>query len=351
VVHQTGFGGKAGVMANFRRVATLVLAIAPVVAGAQTPQQATPASQAGAAPAATPGSTTAPAPKAPPSASSPSYVTSENFYRPGAKTQPAVSAPSAAKPSAATPAMQPAVAIKPNSLPAAPQPAPVSAVPEVHVPQPALVQPAVIASPSPASGVTPAAVDYASGQLSVVADNAPLGFVLNLIAAKTGAVIDLVPELQNEPVVARLGPGPARDVLTALLDSPRIDYIVLGGDDTGGKLQRIMVRLRHSVGLATAAAMRPVQLKQENPEEEEKLDQNGHLTSTGAADTQLSQQQRMANWQKSREAMRTAEIKQQAQDRENEKNNPSFPDPPALPQDNQPVDPPQNPPQDNPSQR
>ena len=185
----------------------------------------------------------------------------------------------------------------------------------------------------------------------MVADNAPLGFVLKLIAAKTGAVVDLVPELQNEPVVARLGPSPVREVLTALLDSPRIDYIVLGEGDEAGKLQRIVVRMRHSFALYAAATPRPLQPKPEDPEEEEKLDQNGHLVSNGpgAADPQLSQQQRMANWQKTREAMRVAEIKQQAQDRENEKNA-SFPDPPAPPQE-QPPDPPQSPQPENPPQR
>ena len=174
----------------------------------------------------------------------------------------------------------------------------------------------------------------------MVAENAPLGFVLNMIAAKTGAVVDLAPELQNEPVVARLGPGPVREVLTELLDSPRIDYIVLGGSDEGDRLQRVVVRIRHSMGVFAMAPSR-VQPKQEDPDQEVKLDPNGHLISSGEteAEPQLSQQQRMANWQKARESMRQAEIKQQAQERENNAN--GSPDPPAPPQDSQPANPPQ----------
>jgi hypothetical protein len=347
-------------MSGFKKIAALVLAIAPLVAGAQAPQQANPAPQAGAQPpATTSGSTAAQAPQAQSSASSPRYVTSENFYRPGAKPQPAVSAPSTAKPSPATPAALPAVAIKPNDMLATPRPAappsvPIrAAVPAIQVPQHASVQPPTVANPGAASRAVPAAVDYASGQLSVVADNAPLLLILNMIAAKTGAVVDVAPELQSEPVIARLGPGPVREVLTALLDSPRIDYIVLGGDDEGARLQRIMVRTRHAFGPTAVAAMRPIQPKPEDANEEEQLDQNGHVISngTGTANSQLSQQQRRANWERTREAMRLAEIKQQAQERENEQSNPSFPDPPSQPQGNQPGDPPQNPPQDNPPQR
>ncbi len=177
----------------------------------------------------------------------------------------------------------------------------------------------------------------------MVADNAPLGFVLNLIAAKTGAVIDLVPELQNEPVVARLGPASVREVMSALLDSPRIDYIVLGAGDETGALQRVVVRTRHSMGLFAMSAPRAPQPKQEEAAEEETLDQDGHLVSNGRTPTQA--QQRMQNWQRSREAMRAAEIKQQAQERENDRN--GSPDPPAPPQNN-PPDPPQNQPENPP---
>jgi len=327
---------------------------APVVASAQTAKQPNPAPQAAAqAPAANPGNSATPKPS--PSANSHRFVTSDNFYRPGTKPQPSTPAPSPTNPPAATPVTQPAAAVRPSItappriVPAQPAPLNVS-VPDVRVAQPAPVVPAILATPSAGSGaVTNAAVDYASGQLSVVADNAPLGFVLKLIAAKTGAAIDLAPELQNEPVVARLGPSPVREVLTALLDSPRIDYIVLGGSDDGDKLQRVVVRMRHGMGLFAVVAPRP-QPKPVDPEEEVKLDQNGHLISSGKteADPQLSQQQRMANWQKARESMRLAEVKQQEQERENDKN--ASPDPPAPAQET-PADPPQNPPQGDPPQR
>jgi hypothetical protein len=230
--------------------------------------------------------------------------------------------------------------------PAAPvvRPVPVAvSIPEIRMPQPALVQPVVITS---SSASTPgmhdsAAVDYSSGQLTVVADNATLSTVLKLVAAKTGAVVDLAPELQNEPVVARLGPSSVREVLTGLLDSPRIDYIVFGTGDEPGSLQRIVVRTRHSFGQVAMAAIRQPQPKQQDPDEDVKLDANGHLMTNPAstAENAAAQQQRMEDRQKMREQMRQAEIKQQAEDREREKT--QAPGPPAPQNTPDPENPPQ----------
>jgi hypothetical protein len=185
-----------------------------------------------------------------------------------------------------------------------------------------------------------AAVDYAHGQLTVVSERATLGQVLKLVAAKTGGVVDVSPELQNEPVVASIGPGPVREVLTGLLDSPKIDYIIMGTGDTG--LERIIVRTRQSFGRTAMAAVHPAQPQpQPQPEEEAKADETGHLPNgLTPAEAKLTQEQLMENWKKTREQMRLAEIQQQAQDRENEKNQvepqPEQPTEPPAPPDNPP---------------
>ncbi|MGC2695708.1 MAG: hypothetical protein WA738_07950 [Candidatus Angelobacter sp.] len=178
-----------------------------------------------------------------------------------------------------------------------------------------------------------AAVDYVSGRLTLVSDSAPLGYVLKLIARKTGAVVDLAPELQNEPVVARLGPGPVREVLTSLLDSPRIDYIVLGTGDEPGSLKRIVVRARHSG--VTMANIRAAQARQGATNDEQNGDPND------SPDAQLTQQQLMENWKKVREEKLQAEIQQQAHDRENERNQPSQPPIPENPPQETQANPPQ----------
>ncbi|HZS28886.1 MAG TPA: hypothetical protein VFB76_16785, partial [Candidatus Angelobacter sp.] len=312
------------------KAAKLVLAIViPALAGAQVPQQAKPSPQVpSAAPAANSNAAVTPTQRTSP-AVSPRYVTSENFYRPSAKPQTAIPAPPVMRP------VQPMVAPRPNT--AVPlQPTTIAAVPQVQAPQAA----------HPVT--TSALVDYASGQLTVVSDDAPLGYVLKEIAAKTGAILDVAPELQNERVAARLGPASVREILTRLLDSPQIDYIVLGTGDEPGSLQRIVVRARGRAGQIAMAGTRQPQANpvQENFEQQPQTMQpqigmNGPMNA--------AQTQRMENWQKAREEMRLAEIKKQAQERENEQNNPSFPDPPAI-ENNQPVDPPQNPQTENPPQ-
>jgi hypothetical protein len=263
---------------------------------------------------------------------------SQNQFR---SNQPINSAQPAARPVIPQPVIAPAV----QPRPAPPQPiqpaipAPVVAQPPVQQP---VAQPVVAASSNGG-----AAVDYSHGQLTVVSERATLGEVLKLVAAKTGGVVDVAPELQNEPVVARLGPGPVREVLTGLLDSPKVDYIVMGTADSHSGLQRIVVRTRQSFGRTAMAAVHPA-LTQPQPEEQAKADETGHPPNGPTpAEAKLTQEQLMENWKKTREQMRVAEIQQQAQERENEQNHPQVE--PEQPQPEQPTEPP--PPPDNPPQR
>jgi hypothetical protein len=184
------------------------------------------------------------------------------------------------------------------------------------VQQPAVINAAGAAAPHSST----AAVDYASGKLTVVADNVSLGALLKLIATKTGAQVDVAPELQNEPVVARLGPESVREVLSRLLDSPRVDYIVFGTGDEPGSLQRIVVRRRNSFG--QMAGLRP----QSNPAQpaQQQLDPDGNpIPQANFAGAQMTQEQRMEAWKKTREEMLQAEIKKQAEDREQEATQPA----------------------------
>jgi hypothetical protein len=209
-------------------------------------------------------------------------------------------------------------------------------------PQPSALLPAIITPPAPnRAGQDLAAVDFSHGELTVVAQHATLGLVLKLIGARTGAVIDMAPELQNEPVVAQLGPGPAHEVLVALLDSPRIDYIVLApGNDPNG-VQRIVVRTRQAFARVGIAPIQPSQSRPSEAEPGTRPTRNG----LSSVDANMTQEQRMENWQKAREAMRQAEIKQQAEDREREKTEPQpapQPEPqPAAQPEPQPDNPPQ----------
>ncbi|HEY2169769.1 MAG TPA: hypothetical protein VGJ30_09105 [Candidatus Angelobacter sp.] len=181
------------------------------------------------------------------------------------------------------------------------------------VPAP-IAQPVVTPAPSPEPM---AAVNYTQGQLTVVSQSASLGTVLKLISAKTGAVIDVAPELQNEPVIAQIGPSAVREVMTALLDSPKIDYIIMGSGNGSGGMERILVRTRQSFGRNVIPMSRP---QQPAPAEaaEFKFATGAPAAGVAKPQTQLTQEQLMENWKKVREEKKLAEIEQQRQDRENE---------------------------------
>jgi hypothetical protein len=307
-------------MLNYAKVVRLIVVVAaPVLAMAQaTPGKPSPQQRAQAhAPA------NAPALEPPASPDSRRFASNENYFRAGVRPQPASPAPNSAQSVGSNPAT-------PNSaVNGASHATPLPQRPSAAQPTQTAIAAAVPSRsplPGPAEVISDRvdhdasiAVDYASGQLTVVADHAPLGYVLMLIAGKTGAIVDLAPELQQEPVMASLGPKPVREVLTSLLDSPRIDYIVFGTGDEPGSLQRIVVRRRQSFGNAGLGALRSAQPQQDLSGAQP--DSNGHIISKRAipGEHETTQEQRMEDWKKQRAQMLEAEMKQQAQDRENEK--------------------------------
>jgi hypothetical protein len=73
----------------------------------------------------------------------------------------------------------------------------------------------------------PPQVSYSNGQLLVIAHNSTLADILSAVSSETGAVIDVPPGRGGERVAGRMGPGPARDVLAALLNGSQFDYIII----------------------------------------------------------------------------------------------------------------------------
>jgi hypothetical protein len=86
-----------------------------------------------------------------------------------------------------------------------------------------------------------AGVEYRGGLLSVVAENAELGKLMRLVGTRTGAQIDVAADVANELVMAHLGPASPNEVLTALLDSSHLTYIMIGED----KVSKVVIRRRY----------------------------------------------------------------------------------------------------------
>jgi len=113
----------------------------------------------------------------------------------------------------------------------------------------------VAATPAPQTleqmPAVPPQVTYQGGQLTITARNSTLGDILKVVHAQTGAEIDL-PGPGNDRVVGTFGPGPARDVLAALLYGSHFNYVLLGSETDPQSLNRVMLFARTSASESPA---------------------------------------------------------------------------------------------------
>jgi hypothetical protein len=95
-------------------------------------------------------------------------------------------------------------------------------------------------------------VSFQAGQLTVQAHNSTLADVLREIRKQIGAEFD-VPSNATERVVADIGPGPARDVLTELLNGTHFNYVIVGSLTDPTAVQNVLLTPKTS-GPETASA-------------------------------------------------------------------------------------------------
>jgi len=120
---------------------------------------------------------------------------------------------------------------------------------------------------------TPPQVTYRDGQLSISANNATLSQVLRSVQAKTGASVEMPGGASAERVVAQLGPGQPREVLNALLNGTKFDYIILGVAGNPGAVQKVILTTQTASSSAVNTAqnnrpVQPVQAPEDEPQEE-----------------------------------------------------------------------------------
>jgi hypothetical protein len=141
-----------------------------------------------------------------------------------------------------------------------------SATPPANAPQPAAQPVAAPAAPPPPPPVT---VGFNNGMLSVNAERASLAEVLYQIHVQTGAEIAVPSGAEQEKVIATLGPAPARDVLTQLLDGSPYNFIILGTNQDPNALDRVILSPRASGGMEMNAIAPPPPPQPINDQESE----------------------------------------------------------------------------------
>lgn len=90
----------------------------------------------------------------------------------------------------------------------------------------------------------PPMVTYFRGQLTIVAENSSLADILSAVCKETGAVVDLRPGSGSDRVASRMGPGPARDMLAALLNGSRFDYVMTASPSNPAGVEHIILIAR-----------------------------------------------------------------------------------------------------------
>ena len=98
----------------------------------------------------------------------------------------------------------------------------------------------------------PPSVTYREGRLTIVAQNSTLFDILSAVRKATGAAVDAPPASAGERVATHLGPGTPRDVLAALLNGSRFDYILLSPPEDPGGVRRLILSPRSGSGAAAA---------------------------------------------------------------------------------------------------
>jgi hypothetical protein len=81
-------------------------------------------------------------------------------------------------------------------------------------------------------------VTFEGGKLTVIAHNCTLADVLHAIKKQMGADVD-VPPGATERVVADLGPGAPRDVITDLLNGTHFNYVIVGSPTDPSAVQSL----------------------------------------------------------------------------------------------------------------
>jgi hypothetical protein len=159
----------------------------------------------------------------------------------------------------------------------------------------------------------PPEVNFAGGQLKIVARNSTLADVLHAVHKETGAQVDLPPNA-NERVVAMLGPGSTRDVLVSLLNGTHFNYVMLGSPADPTSVERVVLTQRtgpEAVNTASAAPppgqpgmpnrfQQPVQVQQAEAEaepEDNSAEAQDDSNGDNADDQQQADQQQQGEQQ------------------------------------------------------
>ena len=111
--------------------------------------------------------------------------------------------------------------------------------------------PTATPAPVPARPVdmppVPPEVTFRDGMITLIAPNSSLASVLSAISSKTGIEFEGAESGAADRLALSIGPAPEADVLAAIFDGWRFDYVALGKPDSPAIIQRVILTAKGSV--------------------------------------------------------------------------------------------------------
>jgi hypothetical protein len=102
-------------------------------------------------------------------------------------------------------------------------------------------KPRTTASDPPQEASSFLEVTFEGNELLIQAKDRALSEILDAVRAKTGASIDVSGQGTSEHMTVKIGPGPARQVLSSLLGWTDFDYVIQGSEADSLGIQSIML--------------------------------------------------------------------------------------------------------------
>jgi hypothetical protein len=93
--------------------------------------------------------------------------------------------------------------------------------------------------------------------LTINSDNSTLGDILAAIRRLTGADLDIPAKGSSERIAARLGPGPAREIISTLLSWTDFDYVIQASDTDAAGIRSVLLTPRGKSEATVASAGAP----------------------------------------------------------------------------------------------
>lgn len=114
----------------------------------------------------------------------------------------------------------------------------------------------------------PPKVNFQDGLLTIESTNARLGDILSSVRSKAGIQFEGM-DSGVERVAAKLGPAPADEVLSSLLQGSRFDYVILSHSGDPHNVDRVLLSARGSAPAMNGGAVAPAKPQPSEEEAEE----------------------------------------------------------------------------------